>query len=97
MNNWKRYMLYATNMDPQILVMWTRSSSNVAKYLSDTITDQIRIFISHDPVEECSNNYIWEWNMLEVLENDRFRKKMKMEQIIMMIILRRLYLRHNYL
>ena len=43
MNNWKRYMLYATNMDPQILVMWTRSSSNVAKYLSDTITDQIKI------------------------------------------------------
>ena len=51
MNNWKRYMLYATNVDPQILVMWTRSSSNIAKYLPDTITDQIRIFISHDPVE----------------------------------------------
>ena len=51
-------MLYATNMDTQILVMWTRSSSNVAKYLSDTITDQIRIFISHDSVEECSNNYM---------------------------------------
>ena len=58
MNNWKRYMLYATNMDPQILVMWTRSSSNVAKYLPDTITDQIKIFISHDPVEDCSNNYM---------------------------------------
>ena len=97
MNNWKRYMLYATNMDPQILVMWTRSSSNVAKYLSDTITDQIRIFISHDPVEECSNNYIWEWNMLEAWEMIGSKKKMKMEQIIVMIILRRFYLRHNYL
>ena len=64
MNNWKRYMLYATNMDPQILVMWTRSSSNVAKYLSDTITDQIRIFISHDPIivyenETCVKHEKW--------------------------------------
>ena len=68
MYNWKRYMLYATNVDPQILVMWTRSSSNVAKYLSDTITNRISIFISHDPIEECSKNYIWEWNMLEAWE-----------------------------
>ena len=52
------HVLYVTKLDPQILVMWTGSSSNVAKYLSDTITDLIRIFISHDPVEECSNNYI---------------------------------------
>ena len=58
MNNWERYMLYAINVDPQILVMCTRSSLNVAKYLSDTATDQIKIFISHYPVEECSNNYI---------------------------------------
>ena len=42
MNNWKKYMLYATNVDPQILLMWTRSSSNVAKYLSDTVADQIK-------------------------------------------------------
>ena len=34
--------------------------------------------------------------MLEAWENDRFQKKMKMEQIIMMIILKRLYLRHNF-
>ena len=76
MNNWKRYMLYATNVDPHILVMWTGSSSNVAKYLPDTINDQIRIFISHDPVEECSNNYILEWDMFETWETGRFRKKM---------------------
>ena len=83
-------MLYAINVDPQILVMWTRSSLNVAKYLSDTATDQIKIFISHYPVEECSNNYIWKWNMLEAWENEWFQKKMKMEQIVTMIILRRL-------
>ena len=77
MNNWKRYMLYATNMDPQILVMWTRSSSNVAKYLSDTITDQISIFISHDPIEECSNNYIWEWNIPEAWEIIGSKRKWK--------------------
>ena len=62
---------------PHILVMWTGSSSNVAKYLPDTITDQIRIFISHDPVEECSNNYIWEWNMSEAWEMIGSKRKWK--------------------
>ena len=70
-------MLYAKNVDSQILVMWTRSSSNVAKYLPDTITDQIRIFISHDPVEECFNNYIWEWNMSEAWEMIGSKRKWK--------------------
>lgn len=64
-------------MDPQKLVMWTGSSLNVAKYLLDIITDQIMILISHIPIDEFSNNYIWEWDMLEAWKNDRFQEKMK--------------------
>ena len=61
--------------------MWTGSSLNVAKYLLDIITDQIMILISHIPIDEFSNNYIWEWDMLETWkkwsvprENEKWRK-----------------------